>query len=234
MKWFKHYSNASTSQKLNIIMDKHGLDGYAKYWLLVELLAEKFDGNEPIFLLHYTTIKQRLRAYHNKITRTFLEDLDNVGLMSVKCKDNLYTIYFPKLLEIKDNHTRNLQVKTKPLAPREEKNRTDKNRVKNKVIVKKFDVEKIYQEYPKKQGKALGLKKLHATIKKQDDYDIVLQGAINYSKYVLENKVEARYIKQFSTWVNQESWNDEMIVVSSQVADPFKDLRNSGEFKNEI
>ena len=98
----------------------------------------------------------------------------------------------------------------------------------------KFDLNDIYLSYPKKQGKALGIKKLQVIIKKQEQYDIILQGAINYKKYVTENKIEARFVKQFSTWVNQESWLDEMITESSKKFDPFENIRNECEFKNEI
>jgi hypothetical protein len=134
MKWFKHYSNASTSAKLNILMEKHGIEGYGKYWLLVELLADKWSGDEPRFEIHYSTIKQRLRTYHDKITRRFLKDLNESRLMSIECKDNLCTIYFPKLLEIKDNHTKNLQVSSPKLAPRKEKKREEKKRLDKKGI----------------------------------------------------------------------------------------------------
>lgn len=130
MKWFKHYSDASKSSKLNLIVDKFGLKGYAMYWLIVELLAEKFDGEDPTFEVHFNTIKQTLRVYHNKIIKDFMESVDDVGLMSVQCDSNLYHISFPKLLEIKDNHTKNLQVKNKKVTPRIEKNKI-KNKIKN-------------------------------------------------------------------------------------------------------
>jgi hypothetical protein len=207
VKWFKHYSDASTSQKLNVLMDKYGLEGYARYWLLIELLAEKFDGKDPTFQLHLNTIKQRLRTYHTKIIERFLKDIGESLLMSVECDDKLYTIYCPKLLEIKDNHTRNLQVKTKSLAPRKEKKRKEKN------ISKKsnFDIDLIYAEYPKKVGKAAGIKKLHSAIKTQSDYDKVMCGVKQYKQFCLDENTDQKYIKQFSTWVNNECWNDEYI-----------------------
>jgi len=38
---FKHSSTASRSAHLAIIMDDFGLDGYARWFLLMELVAEK-------------------------------------------------------------------------------------------------------------------------------------------------------------------------------------------------
>lgn len=76
--------------------------------------------------------------------------------------------------------------------------------------VPEFDLDLIYDAYPKKAGKALGVKKLQSKIKTQSDFDKILHGAKIYNDYVLENNIESKYIKQFSTWVNQECWNDEL------------------------
>ena len=44
MKFVKHYANASDSVKLNQLIDDLGLEAYARYWMLLELLASEFDG----------------------------------------------------------------------------------------------------------------------------------------------------------------------------------------------
>jgi len=72
-----------------------------------------------------------------------------------------------------------------------------------------FDIYLIYDAYPKKQGKAPGIKKLTSIVKSQKDFDEILQGAKNYKDHVIRNEIQEKYIKQFSTWVNQECWNDE-------------------------
>lgn len=152
MKWFKHYSNASTSAKLNLLMDKFGTDGYGKYWLLVELLADKFDGIDPTFELHLATIKLRLRIHHDNIARKLLVYMHDIQLIYLSSQDNLYTIYFPKLLEIKDNHTRNLQVNSKLLAPRKEKKRKEKRRGEKN----KYTPDDVINLYNKNFGEKLG------------------------------------------------------------------------------
>lgn len=72
-----------------------------------------------------------------------------------------------------------------------------------------FDFNLIYEEYPKKSGKALGLKKLSSIKMTQDLFDKILHGAKSYKDYISSSGIEERFVKQFSTWVNQECWNDE-------------------------
>tara|TARA_R110002167_G_scaffold7027_2_gene33204 strand:- start:1007 stop:1675 length:669 start_codon:yes stop_codon:yes gene_type:complete len=97
-----------------------------------------------------------------------------------------------------------------------------------------FDFEAIYFEYPKKIGKAAGLKKLNSITMNQELYEEILQGCINYKNYIIENKTEAQYIKQFSSWVNQECWMDEMRISKRTIPDSFSEIRNQEEYKHEI
>lgn len=89
-------------------------------------------------------------------------------------------------------------------------NRTDRTIVHERS----FDLDLIYNAYPKKAGKAGGMKKLKALVKNQEQFDLILQGAKNYRNYCESIDQDQKYIKQFSTWVNGEHWNDEYESVS--------------------
>jgi hypothetical protein len=92
------------------------------------------------------------------------------------------------------------------------KNYNNINNINNnpKASSQTFDLEQIYSAYPKKQGKKKGIEKLLKLIKTQEQFDLILQGAKSYSEYCSENNTDSKYIKQFSTWVNGEHWNDEL------------------------
>jgi len=97
------------------------------------------------------------------------------------------------------------------------------------VIVCNFDIELIYSEYPKKAGKTLGIKKLQDIIKTQETYDKILQGSKNYKRFCDSENTDQKYIKQFSTWVNQECWNDEYLTQEDVKADGIKKLQDDVE-----
>jgi hypothetical protein len=79
-----------------------------------------------------------------------------------------------------------------------------------------FDFEKMYSYYPRKEGKDLGMKKLQTQVKTQAMYDKVTQAIINYNNLVTAKQTEKKFIKQFSSWVNQKCWEDEIEVVKTQ------------------
>jgi hypothetical protein len=223
MKWFKHYTDASRSEKLASLREKTGLEGYAKYWLLVELLAEKFDGNCTTFRINKKTLGIHLGYYRHTLALQWLDIGQTLGLYKFHCEDHVYVIVFDKLLEIKDNHTRNLQVTTKSVAPRKEENRIEKSKSNSKsakpVIKSKFNIDLIYDEYPRKIGKKNGMKKLHEIIKTQESYDKIMQGIKNYKQHCSQESIETKYIKQFSTFVNGEHWEDEYASEGGSLSD---------------
>ena len=69
--------------------------------------------------------------------------------------------------------------------------------------------EKLWKQYPKKQGKKVAFAAYKRAIKKGvQDKDIEL-GIANYNKYIKNTKKDYQYIKQGSTWFNQSCWDDE-------------------------
>lgn len=128
MKWFKHYSDASDDHKISAIEEQMGLPGYAAYWKVVELCALSWDGtSRPIFTFTPKQIQNKIRM-KSKQTDFVLGLFSEQNLFQITKSENKITIAFPKLLEIKDNHTKNRQVTGKQLAPRTEQNRLEQNR----------------------------------------------------------------------------------------------------------
>ena len=93
------------------------------------------------------------------------------------------------------------------------KNKQNKNKDNNKKINKKNlenEFNELWELYPRKQGKKKALDKYIQCIKNNiTNYEIVKQGIINYNRHIEKNKVSSKYIKQGSTWFNQECWNDQ-------------------------
>lgn len=80
----------------------------------------------------------------------------------------------------------------------------------NKDLEEEFEL--VWKEYPRKQGKANALKAYIKARKKGTTKEDILLGLENYVNYITIEKVQPQYIKQGSTWFNQECWNDDYTI----------------------
>jgi len=117
MRWFKHYSDAKTSDGLSRLVIDLGFEGYGRYWALLEFLAFKFDGKNTVFKFHPSIVREALRFRSSKGLRTFTERLGNVRGMIVELSPNEIIFDAPILLELmgKDfKHTRAKREQNEP------------------------------------------------------------------------------------------------------------------------
>jgi hypothetical protein len=70
----------------------------------------------------------------------------------------------------------------------------------------RFDFESLYKKYPRKEGKADGLKRCKAQIKTPEAFAELSQAIDKYKSHVHSKGLEEKYIKHFSTFMN--SWRD--------------------------
>ena len=149
MKWFKHESNMHNDEKIQMLMDFCGLEGYAVYLIILELIAEKIerDNMDASILITLPVLKRKTMIYHDRKIRKIIESLVNLRLISVESIDNLSTIsstspdnlekslknvfaiHCPNLLKRLDNWTKRSVVAT-------EKVPLDKIKIKNKKKIK--------------------------------------------------------------------------------------------------
>lgn len=86
----------------------------------------------------------------------------------------------------------------------------DKYKNKKEEIEKEFET--IWSMYPKKQGKANAFKAYMKARKNGVDKETIWTGLGNYQAYIESNKISIQYIKNGSTWFNQECWNDDYVI----------------------
>lgn len=87
-------------------------------------------------------------------------------------------------------------------------------------IINEDVIEEIYKLYPRKEGKARGIKKLRTAIKSKETLDKFKRAVINYADYCAAKGTEEKFIKQFSTFCN-EDWKDWIEPKSIQEDNPF-------------
>lgn len=138
MKWFRHFSNASTSLKLNELIDKLGIKGYGQYWLLVELLNEKFDGLDASSIkVHQSELLTSLRLRYVGTLGELLGNMKGLELLDYTRDERVYSFNCPMLFELMDKDSKyNRKNHRKGIAPSEQ---DANNRYKNKDLEEELD-----------------------------------------------------------------------------------------------
>jgi len=113
-------SAANRDDKLVSIRSKFGMWGVGVYWTLVEKVAEQMEGKMPvpIAVLSVNETISFCGCKRNKL-KTFLKHLQNVRGMNYELNGDILKIECSKLLEIKDNYTKDLEETSKRLPSKE-------------------------------------------------------------------------------------------------------------------
>lgn len=218
MKWFKHMTSARNGNSMSIIINEFGLHkAYGCYFLLTEALAEKWDGlSQPVFEMNLRQL-QFILGMKSKQVENYLRTTSELEFWSVEQNQNIFTIKFPKLLEIRDEYSKKSgqtpdSVGTNSGADKdketdiEQSKNINAQRARRASPFTRSDFDSVYQEYPRKEGKSKGIDKCQAQVKNEADFQ-ALRSAISRYKAHCEGKgIEPQYIKHFSSFM--ASWRD--------------------------
>lgn len=72
MKWFKHDTDSNRDGKLEKVLMRYGAEGYALYWLCLELIAGKIDKQNINFELEHDS---EILAYRLRLDSTKVEEM---------------------------------------------------------------------------------------------------------------------------------------------------------------
>ena len=103
-------------------------------------------------------------------------------------------------------------------------NNTSINNINKKEINKERNeaFEQLWKLYPNKKGKKNAYKSFIKAIENGVSVEKIYEGINNYIKYIEIEHIELKYVKNGSTWFNQECWNDEYIITRKPTT---KDLK---------
>ena len=119
MKWFRHMADASDDEFISHLEDEMGLPGYALFWKCCEIVAFQMDeSNRCCATYSWSKWRQKLKTNKPKLRR-FLTIVEDNRKFHVTIVEDKLKIEIPKLLELRDNYTKNLQATDKKLASKE-------------------------------------------------------------------------------------------------------------------
>lgn len=106
MRWFKHFSDAHTSESLRQLIVDLGFEGYGRYWLLMEFLSYRFDGKNIDFSFHSSIIRETLRFRSLIGLRSFVDRLAKVRGIEAVYSGNEIKFRMPILLDLQDKDSK--------------------------------------------------------------------------------------------------------------------------------
>ena len=148
-------------------MDEFGHFGYAVWFGLIEIIAKE-NGNTITGKLSIspTYLRRKLRTSSTKL-RQVLTFCQGFAKVSVNFSEKKWDIDFPKIAEIKDNYTKDLQATSKKPSKHKEVYKEEKEKEKEKkkkpeikkdkygefknVFLTKDEYERLLVEYPRVQ-----------------------------------------------------------------------------------
>jgi len=127
MRWFKHFSDARNSEFLKLLKRKYGLEGLARYWLLVEAVSEKMERRDSrcslemsigdwcellsgkpkrvLPFLYFLVRKTTMLGWVEGVP--FPERFGNKPETFQEHNENVLKMKVPKLLKLRDNRNSN-------------------------------------------------------------------------------------------------------------------------------
>jgi len=107
MKYFRHYCNAHENPNLGVLIDDWGVEGYGRYWILVELVGEQVSKSNLSYAYQTSNgnpvllgIIARLLRMHAQRLCKFCDYLATHRLIDKKAWEEKKLIYIPKLQEL--------------------------------------------------------------------------------------------------------------------------------------
>ena len=85
--------------------------------------------------------------------------------------------------------------------------------------------EYLWELYPNKKGKKQAYAAFRRAVKKGTTVDEIRNGIKAYVRYIEESKIDSKYIKQGSTFFQQEAWNDDWTPPKNSVDKFLEDLK---------
>lgn len=243
MRWVKHFTDARRDPVLLAVKRRMGFAGVGMYWALVEAVGEQYKADsDPVVDLDYTSWRELtgippqsfkklvavLQEVHENLEKT--SDFSS-SLLEKSCK-----IFWHKIKEIRDNHTRHLQatcnqeeeedidVKKPPtplngdcvqgdlLEPQEQPKPKAKGRKKKAACAPEYSdsFEAFWELYPRKENKVTAYESWKAIGEsgraKVSDIMAGLRAQLEHGSFS-EDPKRRPYP---STWLNNARWEDEV------------------------
>lgn len=206
MKWFRHFANCEISDNLNDLIEDFGFEGYGRYWRLIELLTQKFDGSETFFRFRTRLLRDSLGFRSEDKLRKYLVAISLQEGIKAFIIGNYVEINAPILLLLQDkdskyNRKRIAKPSLNATLDKEVDREVDKDKeYKKEKYISSFIIKEIQLAY--KTATNIGAagpnlkKRLELIIKNEKDLKLLLSCIKNYGDSLADPENSWRKPKQ--------------------------------------
>lgn len=106
MRWFKHMTASADDEKLSMLMDAHGLEGYGFWWRVVEIIAKNVSEKGGTSVSYSAQKWARIVGIRSDKFRRIAEECASLRLFQLNSHDNYIEIDIPNILKFRDEYTR--------------------------------------------------------------------------------------------------------------------------------
>ena len=106
MRWMKHLTRSHLDEKMSVLLNDCGLEGYGFFWLLCEIVAESIgkDSNNCSLTHPLPHWSRLLYSHHHRVSK-YLGKLQVIGLCRTSSDGGKLTVTIPNLLKYRDEYS---------------------------------------------------------------------------------------------------------------------------------
>jgi hypothetical protein len=204
--YFSHDYNTRSDNKIKRMLAKHGMAGYGIFWAIIEDLYN----NANALRTDYDCIAYDLRSDSDTIAsiindfELFENDGEYFGSTSVERRLDQRSIKSEKARESAASRWANHQKKTNAMRTHSDSNAIKESKVKESINIPFAD---FWELYDKKVGEKTKIEKKWNKLSNADR-----EAVIQYIPKYKSAQPDKNYRKNPETFLNNHSWNDEIIV----------------------
>ena len=214
LSWFKHYNTASEGQLIGDLIANKDYEAALLVYVIFEMVSQFEDPEKRgLCSVPINRIARRMNMKPSRIERVMgrisaISHSDLICTMDAEQPRNaLFVVRNWLIMQETRGGKREAKKEQKTGEVRskkeEERNKKPPNPQSGGEC---FDFDSVYKNYPRKLGKAAGMKKLKREIKNKEDFENLKIAVDNFCQLMKNERRAADKIPYFSTFAN--SWQD--------------------------
>lgn len=215
--------DAARDEKIDSLISKHGPIAYARYWRVLETIAEQMDDTDRCEVTFSWTMWARITwASNHRQAASNLRALAEHSLINLSSTDLQATCSVPNLLKIRARKkpigcTVSISTSVSTSSIDSSTEYKPKNLVIKKTVkptrqamedpMPNFDL--FWNEYPNKKAKTKAIQVWNRLHLSNGKFEIVMQALKAQKTSEQWTKDGGQFIPHPSTWLNQKRWEDQ-------------------------